>query len=203
MTDTIFCSKCGTATPANTQFCQKCGTTLWPAGAMPQSVAAANAAAPAAAVARGYAGFWIRVVAFLIDHIIVRIALLPIFAVLGVSAFMGMGGVNGMRTMRGPHHIGFLIGAGSTVFLVLFCGYFFYETLLTSSPWQGTVGKKIFGLKVTDEAGNRITFARSAGRFFAKIVSYFTFCIGFIMVAFTDRKRGLHDMIAETLVTKD
>jgi uncharacterized RDD family membrane protein YckC len=73
---------------------------------------------------------------------------------------------------------------------------------LTSSSWQGTVGKRLLRLKVTDEAGNRIGFGRATGRFFAKILSNLLFCIGFIMIAFTDRKRGLHDMIAGTLVMK-
>lgn len=68
--------------------------------------------------------------------------------------------------------------------------------------WQGTLGKRILSLKVTDEAGNRISFGRATGRFFAKILSSMFCCIGFIMIGFTERKRGLHDMIAGTLVMR-
>jgi uncharacterized RDD family membrane protein YckC len=47
----------------------------------------------------------------------------------------------------------------------------------------------------------RISFARALGRLGARvIVSALTFGIGYLMVAFTDRKRGLHDMLAGTLV---
>ncbi len=89
------------------------------------------------------------------------------------------------------------------MFLILvFVGYWLYEALLTASSWQGTIGKRILRLKVTDEAGNRISFGRSTGRFFAKILSYVTLWIGFIMVAFTDKKRGLHDILAGTVVTR-
>jgi len=58
----------------------------------------------------------------------------------------------------------------------------------------------IFGMKVTDLNGNRISFARATGRHFAKWLSTLILWIGFIMVGFTDRKQGLHDMLAGTLV---
>ena len=77
-----------------------------------------------------------------------------------------------------------------------------YEILLTSSSWQGTIGKKLLHLKVTDDFGNRISVARSTGRFFAKILSSMASYIGFIMIAFMDRKRGLHDVIAHTQVLR-
>lgn len=77
-----------------------------------------------------------------------------------------------------------------------------YEAVLTSSSWQATIGKRILGLKVVDGEGNRISFARATGRFLAKILSGLILCIGFLMIVWTKRKRGLHDMIAETLVIK-
>jgi uncharacterized RDD family membrane protein YckC len=95
-----------------------------------------------------------------------------------------------------------MLGAISTFIILVFIGHWLYEALLTSSSWQGTVGKRILRLKVTDEAGNRIGFGRATGRFFGKILSHLILWIGFIMIAFTDRKRGLHDMMAGTLVMK-
>jgi uncharacterized RDD family membrane protein YckC len=86
--------------------------------------------------------------------------------------------------------------------LLAFVGQWLYEALLTSSAWQGTIGKKILRLKVVDEAGNRIGFGRATGRFFAKILSSMFMCIGFIMIAFTERKTGLHDMLAGTKVLR-
>jgi uncharacterized RDD family membrane protein YckC len=78
-----------------------------------------------------------------------------------------------------------------------------YFTISESSPWQATLGKKLLGLKVADEAGNRIGFGKANGRYWSKILSALILCIGFIMVAFTEKKQGLHDKIAGTLVFKD
>jgi uncharacterized RDD family membrane protein YckC len=58
------------------------------------------------------------------------------------------------------------------------------------------------GMKVTDLAGNRIFLLRATGRYFAKTISGLILFIGFIMVAFTEKKQGLHDMIAGTLVVR-
>jgi len=77
-----------------------------------------------------------------------------------------------------------------------------YYALCESSSWQGTVGKKVVGLRVTDLNGNRISFGKATGRHFGKIVSALILGIGFIMIAFTEQKQGLHDILAGTLVLK-
>jgi uncharacterized RDD family membrane protein YckC len=77
-----------------------------------------------------------------------------------------------------------------------------YFALCESSSWQGTVGKKVLGLRVTDLNGQPITFAKATGRHFGKIISALILGIGFIMIAFTDQKQGLHDTMAGTLVLK-
>jgi len=84
--------------------------------------------------------------------------------------------------------------------VVVIFGSWLYEAFMLSSPYQATLGKMIFGMKVTDLNGNRISFARATGRHFAKWLSTLILWIGFIMVGFTDRKQGLHDMLAGTLV---
>ena len=78
-----------------------------------------------------------------------------------------------------------------------------YEAFMMSSEWQATVGKKALGLVVTDMAGQRVSFARSTGRHFGKIITNMVpFFIGYIMAGLTARRQALHDMIAETLVIK-
>jgi uncharacterized RDD family membrane protein YckC len=77
-----------------------------------------------------------------------------------------------------------------------------YFAMFESSAMQGTPGKRAMGLIVTDLQGNRISFLRALGRYFAKILSGLILLIGYIMVAFTERKQGLHDMIAGTLVLR-
>jgi len=57
-------------------------------------------------------------------------------------------------------------------------------------------------MRVADEEGKQITFSRATGRYFAKILSSLTLGIGYIMVAFTERKQGLHDILARTLILK-
>jgi uncharacterized RDD family membrane protein YckC len=55
---------------------------------------------------------------------------------------------------------------------------------------------------VTDLNGSRISLGRAAARDRSKILSMLTIGIGFIMIGFTEEKRGLHDYIAGTLVIK-
>ncbi len=77
---------------------------------------------------------------------------------------------------------------------------FLYHPVMESSRWQATLGKRLCGLTVITTAGRRISFARALVRQLAKYLSGALFGIGFWMIAFTSRKRGLHDMIAGTLV---
>jgi len=80
-------------------------------------------------------------------------------------------------------------------------GVTYYVVLETSSK-QGTWGKQIVGIKVTDLQGNRITAGRALGRYFGRILSGCTLGIGFLMPLFTEKKQTLHDMIAGCLALK-
>jgi uncharacterized RDD family membrane protein YckC len=206
MAEILFCNKCGTANAPGALFCSNCGASMNPAAVAPAAGAGSPYAAqtagyapapayPVAGAGAGYGGFWIRVVAAIIDSIIVRVVVTPI-------GFM-FGGMSWMGGMGGFPHLGFgLIGGGIIVLLVL-AGGWLYEAFLESSSYQATLGKMIFGMKVTDLQGNRISFARATGRHFAKIISGMLLCIGFIMAGLTERKQGLHDILAGTLVRKN
>jgi len=89
---------------------------------------------------------------------------------------------------------------GTLIVMAALAGDWLYSAFMLSSSYQATLGKMIFGMKVTDLSGNRISFARATGRHFAKWVSAAILFVGFLMVAFTERKQGLHDMLAGTLV---
>lgn len=131
-----------------------------------------------------YAGFWLRAIAVIVDVIIVNIG---VFAVaFGVSLVLG--------SALGADALGRI---GQAIGLI---GQWMYFAVMESSPSQATFGKKLFKLKVTDENGERITFARATGRYFGKFISAFILLIGFIMAAFTQKKQGLHDLLASTLV---
>jgi uncharacterized RDD family membrane protein YckC len=86
-------------------------------------------------------------------------------------------------------------------YFVIFTGWLYYA-LMESSEKQATLGKMVLGLYVTDLEGNRISFGRATGRYFAKYISAFILCIGFMMAGWTKEKQTLHDMIAGTLVFK-
>jgi uncharacterized RDD family membrane protein YckC len=121
---------------------------------------------------RAYGGFWIRVAAALVDNIVVGIPLYLVVRTFGDWGLLA------------------LIPAG------------LYFPLMESSGAQGTVGKITFGLKVTDTAYRRISFARALGRYLAHIPSGVLLYLGYVMVAFTPQKRALHDYIAGTLVLR-
>ncbi len=77
-----------------------------------------------------------------------------------------------------------------------------YYILLESSSWQATLGKKALGMKVVTPDGGRPSFGRVAGRNTAKILSFLLLLIGFVMAGFTERKQGLHDLLANCLVVR-
>ena len=204
----VFCSKCGAQNFATAQSCQKCGGSLsvglapMQPASPPQAYAAAPAVAYAAVPTSRYGGFWLRFLAHLIDHVILGIVAAPLFFILVLPVIIRVVNDAGRNQELSPELIVAIVGSIFVYILLAFVGVWLYEALLTSSSWQGTVGKRVLQLKVTDELGNRIGFGRSTGRFFAKFLSSVIFYIGFIMVGLTDRKRGLHDMLAGTLVMK-
>lgn len=206
MSEILFCNKCGIANAPGAQFCTNCGSPMNPAavaapvpvaGTVPPPAAAYSPAAAYPPVSAGvrYGGFWIRVVAAIIDAIIVRVVISPITIMFGgMSWLAGTGG--------GIPHAGIALLGGGLTFLLAVAGGWLYEAFLESSSYQATLGKMIFGMKVTDLQGHRISFARATGRHFAKILSAMILFIGFIMVGFSERKQGLHDMLAGTLVRR-
>jgi uncharacterized RDD family membrane protein YckC len=86
------------------------------------------------------------------------------------------------------------------LYVIVIVGTWLYYALMESSEKQATLGKMAVGIKVTGMNGARISFGNATGRFFGKILSGLIMYVGFIMVAFTDKKQGLHDMMANTLV---
>jgi uncharacterized RDD family membrane protein YckC len=77
-----------------------------------------------------------------------------------------------------------------------------YCAIAESSRWQGTVGKKLLGLRVSDLAGARIGFGRANVRYLAKVVTYPLALLTAAMIPVTIRSQGLHDLIARTVVLR-
>lgn len=142
-------------------------------------------------------GFWRRVFAWCIDAIVLNILNMP-FALLWVSPHYEMLSSPDLT----PEQLATLVGgyalAGTTGFLLSWA----YQAGLECSVTQATLGKMALGVKVCDGQYRRVSFARASGRFLAKIPSNLTLGVGYLMAAFTARKRALHDMIAGTLVIR-
>jgi uncharacterized RDD family membrane protein YckC len=137
-----------------------------------------------------YAGFWWRLLAYAIDAVISLCIFVPLGAIVGV-----MIAASG-EDAQSPSMLIARFGINVVSILVTWLYYAFCE----SSAWQGTVGKKLIGLRVTDTAGQRIGFGQATGRHFGKMLSGLILGFGFIMIAFTEQKQGLHDQMAGTLV---
>jgi uncharacterized RDD family membrane protein YckC len=142
-------------------------------------------ASPGSAPPVRYGGFWLRVVAYIIDSILLSLAFVAVGRLLNVNFI-----VIDMKRFDPMASVVSLV-AGSL-----------YFALMESSARGATVGKMAVGLRVVTAQGERLSFGHATGRYFAKFISAFLLGIGFLMVAFTEKKRGLHDMIAGTLVVK-
>jgi len=77
-----------------------------------------------------------------------------------------------------------------------------YFTVFESARMQGTFGKIIFGISVTDLDGKRVSFARANARYWAKLLSVIPFLTGYFICAVTRRHQALHDMLARCLVVR-
>lgn len=151
-----------------------------------------------------YAGFWLRFVAYLIDDIILGfvgfIISLPFIGSIVFSAFkLAEAGGNREETFLG---IAGIVGAVFFMIMATIVVGWLYYALMEASKTQGTLGKMVLSLKVTDMDGNPVSFGRATGRYFGKIVSSMIFMIGYILAGLTEKKQALHDMMANCLVIR-
>lgn len=208
---TIFCSQCGTPNLSSARFCQKCGGTvvlLGSGAAVAPSQPSAMAPAPGyparppvaqAMMVSPYGGFWIRFLAVILDSVIINLVTVPIALIVAGTSIAAIGHLG---PNPAPEQVLPIILPMFFILVPVLIGInWLYEAITTSSKMEGTVGKRIVGVRVTDMNGHRIGFGRATGRHFAKILSGFMM-IGYIMAAFTEKKQGLHDMVAGTLVMK-
>ncbi len=142
-----------------------------------------------------YAGFWRRFAAYWLDSMVLGmlsyIIILPAAMILGFSM---------ESAASGEPSTGLVLGIMLPTYLLVFLLQALYFAWMHSRPAQASLGKMAIGIKVCDENGERISFGRGFARFFALILAALPFNIGLIIAGFTDKKRGLHDMMCKTLV---
>ena len=153
-----------------------------------------------------YAGFWMRFVAYIIDYIIIYIVqsfiFIPVLGLLGISFASQIGNVENMSEAETLGMVGGIMAVAGATALLTSVIAILYWSLMESSKYQATVGKLALGLMVTDADGKSLDFVKSLIRNVCKIISGMILGIGYIMAGFTDKKQGLHDIIAGTLVVK-
>jgi uncharacterized RDD family membrane protein YckC len=195
----MYCSKCGRETDAEGKFCQWCGADL--TATPPRPVIRRRRGI----LTENYAGIGRRFVAFIVDLLFILFIDLVLTGLFGLS--------EGFRMINQRlHHLPYTDQSGQVVnalvpipvilsvgILVILVPWLYYA-ILECSKNQATLGKIALRIAVTDLHGDRITFSRATLRFYAKILVLITFFVGFIIVAFSRQKQGLHDIVAGCLM---
>ena len=120
-----------------------------------------------------YAGFWHRLLAYIIDFII----LVVVYFVLGMIPV-----------------IGWIIG-------IFF--WWLYFAIQHSSTKKSTIGMRALDITIVDENHNKIGFWRATANYFIVAISIVFIFIWLLMIAFTSRKQGFHNIITRTIHLKD
>lgn len=134
-----------------------------------------------------YPGFGRRLLAYLFD-------VLPITLLTGL-VYLSTANVKVANRADFLEHRNFVRDLSFAIYVV-------YCAIMEGSTLQGTLGKRMLGLRVTDLQRRPLSMARSIGRNFAKIVSLLPLGLGFLWALWSKDRQGWHDMIAGTLVVK-
>jgi uncharacterized RDD family membrane protein YckC len=155
----------------------------WP-GQQPQQFAPVAGPAPGLA----YAGFWLRVLALIIDYIIVG----AVFFIGSKLFVKGIDYGNGNIVITDGQWFWYLWGILS---------FFYYPV---TWAWLGeTPGHRILGMELRRvEDGQKPTGGQIVIRYLGYILSGLIIGIGFLIAAFDARKQGLHDKLAGTVVVR-
>jgi uncharacterized RDD family membrane protein YckC len=134
----------------------------------------------------GYAGFWVRFGAVLIDAALLMVITVPLIVWIYGWGYYGDG-----KLIAGPAD--FLINWIAPAI----------GTVLFWRLWQATPGKAMLSLRVVDaDSGKRLSVGQAAVRYLCYIISMLPLCLGFIRVAFDRKKQGWHDKVARTVVVR-
>ena len=191
----MYCQRCGAQVDDQAAFCDKCGVALQKAS---PATTPGTAAYPAITQ---YAGFWRRLAAALIDGLIMSAVQWVIQLILtGVGVIDMNDLISDFEANPDSVDFGQFLAVIWIISGVMFIIQMLYFSIMESSSKQATLGKMVLGIVVTDADGKRISLGRSLGRNLGKIVSQIILFIGYFMVAFTKKKQGLHDMMANCVV---
>lgn len=139
-----------------------------------------------------FGGFWIRFAARLIDQLILFVVNLAITLPLG-----------GVMTTFDPTEdpSPAMVGVTCLIYLLIFVASIGYDVGFVGAK-GATPGKMLFGLKIVMADGGKVSYLRALGRNLATVLSGMILAIGYIIAAFDDEKRALHDHICTTRVIR-
>lgn len=171
-----YCPTCGKEIEyKEAEICPNCGVRI------PNQVSTERAP---------YAGFLIRLVAALIDSIIVFIPVCIIEFLLTSMFFVH-------HFERGFHPPFFPMGI-PMIIIGIIIGWIYYA-VQESSTYQATLGKRAVGVKVVNESFEQITLSQATVRFIIKEIPILNL-ISYIVLIVDEKKQGLHDKAARTFV---
>ncbi|HTN48471.1 MAG TPA: RDD family protein [Burkholderiaceae bacterium] len=136
-----------------------------------------------------YVGFWARVLAALIDSVLVLLVIGPVLYWIYGPSYLATAGLG---------------GAAGTVDVLL---NWVFPAVAVVVFWiyrQATPGKMVIGAKIVDATtGMPPTTGQLIGRYLGYYVSMIPCFLGMLWIAFDARKQGWHDKLAGTVVIKD
>ena len=181
----FVCPRCHRSNDADSAFCFTCGAPLH------FSAAERNETSQLRAFEYGTPGsFLLRAVAYIIDMLVVVMPLVFLWLILGQPV-----PENFDQILEPPQ------GYERLQLLVLFLTMAYDTALITY--WATTVGKRAFGLYVVRTDGSRVGFVRALSRHVLTALSAnLTLGFIFLVVAFRKDRRGIHDLICDTVVIK-
>ncbi len=173
----LACPRCRTVNQPGSLFCFNCGLPL-------DDLETTVAQTPILAHGNRPAGFSIRLVAWLIDAMILAVTHLAIIAVWpGIPEYFGSDSI--------IHWIDALL-------IILTALYY----TISVSVWQTTVGKRAVSMYVLRPDGDKVTPLRAFARYFASVISFLLLGLGYLVIAFNPQKRAMHDVICDTVVVR-
>lgn len=185
----VICSECGRSFPVSEVI--RYGNAWVCAGCKPVFMQKLREGATIPGGPLELAGFWIRFAAYLVDSIIT--------GVLGAIVGGVIGGVMGAAgATKGAAGIIMIQVVAMIISLGIRAAYFIY---FIGKDGQ-TPGKKLCKIRVVNADGSQVTYGKATGRFFGYILSSLICGIGYLMAAWDDEKRALHDRVCDTRVIK-
>lgn len=133
-----------------------------------------------------YAGFWIRLLALIIDSIIMLIVFaLPTSFIYGQVYWEGNEMIYGFWDLL----LNYILPVVLTIFFWV--------------KYLGTPGKMLLKLRVVDEkTGDKLSVGKAIGRYFAYIPAAIPLFLGFFWIGWAKRKQGWHDLLAGSVVVR-